>query len=392
MHIEDLIILLSVRVQMNPYDSKIVQSFYDQISRGHALTEKQADLSIKILNRQLPKLNQQVGRDLSVYLQNPTFRLGRRTVSSVKRISVINYRDFGRAIKVEFPYNENLLKEIRETKHTLAFASWDKDEKSWIFSLDEHVIEFLTKFIEKYEFSCDEEFKIYLKQIQEIKDNCENHIPMISREGERVIFKNAHPRTPQPEDNDLLSALFLARKTGITVRDDSIEQEILKNNYDPIVKDFLDSNLGDNFEFHLEDRPLSSLNHIVKYLFPSIFVIPGGSELENLEKLLNLVKDMGVDNLETSVLFRLPNETGGIFNKFVKDNHLNNPVNKNTKVVFISSKIPKTIIDPEMNFHSVVNFGVYNVHYTIREFLKYHHNVIHILEKKAQRRLNFEFM
>ena len=56
MHIEDLIILLSLRAKMNPYDDKLVMSFHDQISRGSGFTEKQATLALKILTRQSAKL------------------------------------------------------------------------------------------------------------------------------------------------------------------------------------------------------------------------------------------------------------------------------------------------------------------------------------------------
>ena len=59
MYIEDLIITLAIsrNVSMNPYDSKLIYSFHDQISRGSGFTEKQELLSVKILKRQVTKLN-----------------------------------------------------------------------------------------------------------------------------------------------------------------------------------------------------------------------------------------------------------------------------------------------------------------------------------------------
>lgn len=392
MNIEDLIILLATRCQMNPFDSKIVWSFYDQISRGSGFTEKQCSLAIKILNRHLPKINAVLGKDADPFLTNPTFRLGKRTVSSFKRISIVSHSTFGKAIKVEFPFSEQLVEKIRKERTNLPYAGWDKDEKAWIFALHERAIQLLGNFIDNDGFQADDEFYGYLKQVREIEENLENYVPMVSYTEKIPKFINVVPRISQPNTESLIDSLFIARKSGIHTWDDSVSAYLTEQQVNNSVMEFLDTHPQNPFQLNLEENSIDDIKEIVRNLSPAIFIIPGGSEIEKTQLSLNLLKSIGVNNSEISVLFRLPKETGENFNKFIKDELLNNPVTKDTKAVIISSKVPKTIIDPIIKFHCIVNFNFYSVHYTIREFIKHHENVIHVMDKKPQRNINFGFL
>jgi hypothetical protein len=123
-----------------------------------------------------------------------------------------------------------------------------------------------------------------------------------------------------------------------------------------------------------------------------MFIIPGGLEMEKITKSYEFLKSLDITSEEISVMFRLPKETGEKFNIFVKDEKLNNPITEKTRVVFISAKVPKTVIESKIKFNCIVNFSLHSVHYTIRDFVKNHHNVVHILDKKPQRNLNFAFL
>lgn len=389
MNIEDLIILLAIRIPMNSYDSKLINSFHDQISRGNGFTEKQSELALKILRRQKSKIEALISKDITTFLDNPVFRLTRRTVNNQKHLSIVNHNTFGKAIKAQFPYNESLVQTIRQKKSNLIYAQWDGEEKAWIFSLDERNLEFLLEFTNNSQFTTDSEIADYFNQIQNIKNNFENHVPMVSYKENSLNFLNAGKFVPQPNTNDVLEALFLARRYGIHTWDDTIDKAISDDAEKKVVLDFLNSSPSTNFELYLENTSIFSIQDIVKYLTPCVFIIPGGSEIEKIETSLEILKNIGVNKSEVSVLFRLPKETGEKFNIFVKENGLNNPVNENTKAIFISSKVPKTIIEPKIKFNSVINFNFYNVHYTIREFIKNHHNVVTIFDKKPQRTINF---
>ena len=391
MYIEDLIIALAMsqNLTINPYDLKLIHSFHDQISRGLGFTEKQELLSVKILKRQVLKLDSMFRTQISPFLENPIFRLPRRVVSASKKISIVPHTLYGKAIKAEFPYNEKMLTRIREEKSKLNYSQWDPEQKSWIFSLDEHSLSLLNKIAIEENFAVDAEFENYQNQIREIENNIEQYVPMVSFNDKKLEFLNISPKIAQPANSNIIENLFYARKLGIFTWDELIEETDEWKSTDTLVKKFLQTDPKGEFSINLEKNTIFSIKDIVKYLSPVLFVIPGGTELEKIEQSLDFLKTLGISNEEISVLFRLPTETGGKFNNFIRENNLNSPVTENTKVVFISSKVPKTLIEKKIKFNLVVNFNFYNIHYSIKNLLKWHHNVIHMMEKKQQRTFNF---
>lgn len=392
MNIEDLIILLATRTQMNPFDSKTVWSFYDQVARGLGFTEKQSMLAIKILHKHADKLTAILSKDIEPFLANPTFKLPKRILNSTKKISVVEHPSFIKALKMEFPYNENIVERIRKERINLVHAAWDSDEKAWIFALNERSIQFLVPFVTNDEFATDEEFAGYVQQVLKIQETLEDYIPTISYDGKTVKFVNVSDNLPQPQTDNVLDAMFLARKSGIHTWDEGVDQYLVDNNIEKTVIDFLNENPGSNFTVNLEENSISSISQIVKYMTPCMFVIPGGMEIEKLKTSVDFLKSLDITPEEMSVMFRLPKESGEKFNIFVRDEKLNNPITDSTRVVFISAKVPKTVIESKIKFNCVVNFSLHSVHYTIRDFVKNHHNVIHVLDKKPQRNLNFAFL
>jgi hypothetical protein len=84
-----------------------------------------------------------------------------------------------------------------------------------------------------------------------------------------------------------------------------------------------------------------------------------------------MLKKCGIDDHEMSVMFRLPNEGKGDFNVYVKDNNLNNEITGNTKVVFVSVKIPKPLVKTNVKFNAIINLGFHlNTHYTMETLIK----------------------
>ena len=72
-----------------------------------------------------------------------------------------------------------------------------------------------------------------------------------------------------------------------------------------------------------------------------------------------------VDTKDQSVLFRLSNEVGASFNEYVKENNLNNWVDKNTKIVYISNeKLPKLLISGEWKPSAALVFGSFPSRYS----------------------------
>ena len=372
-------------VKTNRYDSTLVQSFYEQINyKNLGFTEKQSAIMLKILKSYKQQINAHLGKDITLLLDNPQFKFSIRTISLVKNIST--HID-ERVIKVKFPYEEKLVNEIKKVKNEFSRAEWQTDDKLWILSLEDKVINFLAPWIENYNFTADEEFKNFASQIEAINANIENYVPMLTYNGKNTKYINVHSSVPELVSDNILTSVFQARCAGITTWDNNVEQALEKYNENEIIKKFVKSDPSASFSINLEENSILDLTPIVKNLLPCIVTVPGGNELSKTQQVLELLKHLGIENHEISVLFRLPNENGGDFNKFVKEEKLNSPISKSTQAVILSGKLPKPLFESELKFNCVLNFNFYNIHYTLANFMKNKHNVINVLSDKKEKSL-----
>jgi hypothetical protein len=389
-YIEDLISILasSAASSIEAWDFKVVHSFDSTITNSIGLTEKQRGLAIRIITRNSSILQKYVLDNVSELLRDPQFRLPIRKSMEIRSVNIIDV-DGSRAIEVKFPYDESIIEKIK--KHRIfvknyGLVSWDKTRMAWVFLLNEENIDFILNdlMIENCEY--DEEFQDYIAQTHNIINNIENIVPTVTLVNETIKIRNIQVGMPQLTETEIIPALFEARKFGVTYWDDNIDEYLRSQDADKVTTEFL-TTAG---PFHIEENGENCLKNVIKYMGPSLFIIPGGSEFAKIKEIYTLVCGMNIDTSKVSVLFRLPAETGQNFNDFVKNQGLNNPIDANTKIVCICSKLPKTILKSKIEFNSVVNFGFNNPHYSLKEFVKNHQNLVVYRSKPSKALSMFE--
>jgi hypothetical protein len=143
-----------------------VNSISDQFSQGLGLTEKQDTVVRRILKKHKDAISLKLSKDISPFLENPNYRNPIRKISYDKKISIDADSNYGKIIKMIFPYNEEYVNKIRKHRDSSmsSTASWDKDQKSWNFSLSEENINFLMNFSQENDFEIDEEFGNFVEQ------------------------------------------------------------------------------------------------------------------------------------------------------------------------------------------------------------------------------------
>jgi len=391
MYIEDILYNLETHCRGSKWDAGVISSLSLQVNfNGSGFTEKQSQLALKLIKRYIGQLNVYYGKDISMYVDAPTYRLAIRSSSlSNRKISIIPHAQWTKAVKVEFPYNEEFISLIKSNKTSNGVAMWDKEHRAWLFALSESNITIIKTLIEKDHFEIDDEFRNYLNQYQDVIVKIENYMPMLVIEENTPKYANLPKYAPTLNTHDLLTSVFEARKIGISIWDDTIEQFLASDNVDDLVHTFLKSDPSEIFHLDSENIPMNHLKNIVKYLEPGMFIIPGGMEFEKTQTAYNFLKECGVDNSEISVMFRLPSGTGQNFNEFVKTNNLNNPITDKTRYVFISTKIPKPVLVSKAKFNCVISLGAHNMHYTIRDFQKNCQNFIYYCEQRPNKELSF---
>jgi hypothetical protein len=302
---------------------------------------------------------------------------------------VVDHQTYGRVIKAIFPYNDKLVENIRKNRDNFSISLWDKEDKCWYFGLSENSIQFLSSLDN---FEVDDSIKSFQEQIENIQRDMEKYVPMLIIENSVPKLKNCDKNMPELTSNDLISAIFEARKRGIYTWDETINSFIESDELDPLTRSFLKTDPGEKFGVNSEIYQISEISTIVLNLLPVMVIIPGGDELDKMAVSTEFFREHGISNSEMSVMFRLPSNTQATFNEFVKFNELNSPISEKTKVVFVSSKIPKPIFKSGIKFNSVLNLGYSNVHYTMRDFLKNHENGIMYSKEKDIKNLRYGFV
>lgn len=400
MYIEDLIhrlandgpyLFLGNNIQLFKIDEGIIFSLSNQLTIGHSFTQKQATLAVRLCKKYERQLCFSLGKDITSYIDFPKFKLTLRTISTDKSVTIRKVPETNkRVISVAFPYDDTMVTNIRVYKKLISnkysassTVNFNHNNKTWDFDLREEHISWINQNIVDSTFIVDETFQDFINQAQDIKNNLEKYVPMVVFEENTFKFKNIPGNIPQPTSPDVVDVLVEARKYGIHVWSETIDAVLSKIDINPFLLKFLSSPELVALPEQNEKLTMEDIISIVKFSIPCLVVIPGGSEKKHLEVCNHIFQKNGISKEEMSVLFRLNNETGQDCNLFIKENKLNNPVTEKTKIVFISGKVPKPLIEQKVNFSAILNFGISGVHYTLSNYLRNHHFVINYTLKQA---------
>ena len=163
-------------------------------------------------------------------------------------------------------------------------------------------------------------------------------------------------------------------------------KKMIKNqNFSPLFESFLTKTDKKIIEFDPETFSIDQFTDLFKYNLPVLIVVPGGQELQCLRTWYFWLKSQNFEENDISVMFRLDNGNGSAFNDIVKEYKLNNPITENTKVVFISQKLPKPVVKSGIEFKFVVNLSAtWSSHYSINSYLDTMSGVIRYAPTKKE--------
>ena len=400
MFIEDLInrlagdgayLFVAQAIPVFSMDESIINSLSNQIVMGNGFTEKQSYLALKLVKKYSRQLSVALGKDVTPFYNEPQYKLPIRVISQAKSITIKKVSGTNKkVISINFPYNEGMIANIKGYKKLLSHKThvgnsinWNLGDKSWDFDLREEHIAWINGNIVDDSFVVDEIFVDLVDQINSVQNNIENYVPMVVFEENRFKFINVPPSVPQPISLDVVDVLVAARKYGITIWSETIDAVLGKIELNPFLLKFLTSPNLTSLPEDREKLTMSDITSIVECSLPCLVVIPGGSELKHLELCYNLFQKYRISPEEMAVLFRLEGDTGKNTNFFIKENKLNNPISEKIKIVFISGKVPKPLVESKTHFSTIVNFGISGVHYTLTNYLKNHHFVINYTLKES---------
>lgn len=149
------------KISLARYDIQIVNSMANTTTFGTALTDRQAELAVKLIlkyRRQFAKH----GIDVSP-IEDPQYRIPPRKMDRTKSIWIVDGK-----IQVKFPYDNVLIKDLqtfRESSQGRAY--YDRDDKIWYLALTEYNANWIVSWGDANGFEVDNDVREIFYQILE---------------------------------------------------------------------------------------------------------------------------------------------------------------------------------------------------------------------------------
>jgi len=240
------------KISLARYDIQIVDSMANATMFGTALTDRQAELAVKLIlkyRRQFAKL----GIDVSP-VEDPQYRIPPRKMDRTKSIWIADGK-----IYVKFPYDNVLIKELQTFREiSQGKVYYNRDDKIWYMSLTEYNVNWIITWGDTHGFEIDHSLEEIFSQIL----SCEQQpfeIKLVQQEDGYAITNATDSLVNYINEHaggfgldNLIRLIDHAGLCGYTV-DDAINVPSLALRY-----------IGSKHTIHLEPSP-TNLNMIFDY-------------------------------------------------------------------------------------------------------------------------------
>lgn len=369
--IEDCLELLTglkgqAKFQIERSDQNFLNSIGRQTFKGIALTDKQHTV---IKEKLLGYRDQFTVLDYDIDLYLDTLRMPLREIDRSKYIKICDGITIppyigtqkGKWIKIRFPFSKSLIIKVEDISRTLKKDNHyhEKGSHEHYFKLCERaVFEIVNKFGSN-NFTIDQDVVDLYDQLVVMDNNKEKYVPGVYN----LKLKNLSDRATaymissigsEPTVENL--ALYKDRQDlfGLHYFDN---QDLISslNNFSTLSKNII-NRTSSNVFVHNEKYTFNNLSETLLELnrFPLLVVLTQETPLDDLYKVHTSLNGF-IEKGQSSVLFRLDNENNSEFNKYIKSNSLNSPLDKNTKVVYINNNnITKPLIQSKWKASAVL--------------------------------------
>lgn len=172
-------------INLARYDNSFLDNVTDQTMNGGALTDRQAELAVKLITKYRRQLNAQNIEvpDMTI----PVFRRALRKIDRSKSAGVKNNK-----IYLKFPYDVKTIDVIRAmSKQSQGSMTFDREDKIWRLALTEYNVNWVYEYAKQNEFEIDQTLNDLMQIILEV-ENKGYDICLIQNRNQLEIT-NAHP-------------------------------------------------------------------------------------------------------------------------------------------------------------------------------------------------------
>ena len=386
----------SVAFSIESSDVSILTSIARQVCRGIGLTDRQYSLTKEKLSKYRNQFENLGITDSEFFEAVETLRFPLREIDRTKTISLVSGGEFLGSnanqpwIKIKFPFNKKTIHCIENIARDCRKDYFHRrGEHEHYFRMTERIAYEVVTQLSGKNFEISNELLNYYKQVEQIAENPDQYVPGIYN-GE---IKNLHPRAV-----DQLESLHgkLSSDTILKYRDSAIlfgldhfDDEDLEPQLQSVST--LSAKIVTRQSVNVLAKPSEhSLDSVAQSMhelnrFPLVVLVEDDQALTQLH---NSWSSFGkfVSNDQCSVLFRMDNKNkkSAEFNSYVKENQLNSPVDKDTKIVYINrNKLPKPLLKQNWQPRTVLMLNSLRTKSIIAEWIGESDLVLHYDEQAS---------
>jgi len=347
-----------LNIKLDNKDKAILKSISNQISKNLALTDRQAEMLLRKIQRYQSALEIN-GVNVGEILEKKTTRQPLRVIDRTEAISLITDREKNQEQIVVTHQKTKKFDDLWSSTRKKIQGKTTETFSQKIFPLNENNLVAVLDMTTFLDFEVSEEITEYLEKIEKIHDDPEKHQPCLEIVDDILKIKNLSATVSEKilenyknlEKDDFLSFLSSLKNHKISLKSPKILEKI-KNTYPGINTD-----LAEKIIFSKSSRLRISPEHYnLEKIVETLILLKNHPILVILEENEHILTQMKmlVENFkkffserEMTVFFRLPSsEKHSLeFSKFVKEEKLNNFIDEKIKVVFISKqRIPKPLV------------------------------------------------
>lgn len=173
------------KIRLARYDVQIVENMAGNTVWGTALTDRQADLAVKLILKYRRQFTN-IGIDVTP-VETPVYRLPVRKIDRTRSMTLDTD-----GIKIRFPYDQKLIEQIRQYRETAhGRVEWNNQTRVWTMGITEGNVNWAVTWAEMHQFSVDDAILDMFESVIRV-ENQPYEIKLI-RQGTEYIVTNAEP-------------------------------------------------------------------------------------------------------------------------------------------------------------------------------------------------------
>jgi len=359
-------------------DQNILSSLGRQTFRGIALTDKQHAL----LKEKLIPYKTQFENN-GIFTLEETLDITKYPIREIDRTKSIEIvQDDGIKIKVKFPFNKRLISLIDKLR-CIQGNNYDQASKTHTIPYTDKNFFDICELTKLKNFDMSEESKKLYKDLLYMKENAKDFLPGIytfklKNLNDKAI-EYAFSTIGEPTKDNL--PLYADRKEQLGLHHfDETDLNISLDKLTVLTKKIIQRNNNEVFinsnKYNMNDIASSILE---LHRFPMLVVLPTQDPLGHMLKVYKSFNGI-ISNDRFATMFRLDNKSEYeiSFNQAVKDYGLNNKLDNQTKIVYISKdKLPKTLLSADWTPDSALLLESHSTTGNLKSYLSNFDLVIH---------------